>query len=432
MVASWPSVFRSLTTGILQRSVRDVLVVVVDQGLCSIVNFVTAVLVGRACGNDGYGLFVLGQTLLVALQGFQASLSGTPFTIFSPRLGSEDRELYLGSTLIQNLVISAVAALGFVVASVVVSATGRTDDFASVLLALSVASVFVLLRDFMRYVLLSQLRVWASLVMGLVANLSAIAMLFWAYTGHWLTAPNAYFIMASSSALPALFVLLSERRRIAFSMNELRQHLKKNWQFGQWLIARTLAYFFAIEIYPWALAFLRGPATAGIYGACMTLVAVVNPLFMGVNRYLGPKTAHAACEGTASVRRIVRSSIAVLAIAIVLFVVAAFTFGSWALGSIFGVEYQQGGYALSMLAIGLGIAALASPITSGIDALGKPRISFLAQLIGAGVSLTLGAVLVYAFGLLGAASGYTLSMVANALYRSKRFSEATRNRGADV
>ncbi len=421
---------RRLFAKTFRPAVRQATVVLFDQSFCSIANFLTSVLVARACTKAEYGIYVLGLTLLMTAMGIQTSLSGTPFTVLSPPLKGKDRQFYLGSTLVQHLIISAVASVAFVVAAGVVFITGRTDDFANVLVALAAASVFVLFRNFMRYVLLAQLRVWASLLMGLAANIATVGMLIWAYVGQWLTAPVAYLIMAGCSGPPVFFVLLRERKQIAFATNKLREHIQKNWRFGKWLIARAAAFFFAVQIYPWALMAFKGPNAVGLYGVCITLARVFNPLSVGVSRYLGPKTAHATCRGLGSVRRIVSSAMPILAVPLVFLLVGTFLFGNTGLVRIFGNKYQQAGHVLFVLALGISIRTLTSPITSGIEALWKPRINFVAQLIAAGISLTLGLILTFAFGALGAALGYTLSIALNALYRWKSFSEATQESGA--
>lgn len=424
------SLFRRFITRVFRPSARQGLVVLVDQSFCSIANFLTGVMVARACSKEEYGLYVLGFTLLITVMGIQTSLSGTPFTVLSQRLKAEEHRFYLGSTLVQHLVVSGVAAVGIAVAAVVLSASGQKDGFANVLAALAAASVFVLLRDFMRYVLLAEFRVWASLFMGLFINLATIGILLWAYVSHWLTGPVAYLIVAGCSGPPVLLVLLSKRKEIAFTTNKLREHLQENCKFGKWLLARIPAFFFAAQIYPWALLIFKGPSAVGVYGVCITLARIVNPFFAGVSRYLGPKTAHAACQTTANVRRVVWSAIAILVGPILFFLIGIIIFGNWAIGTMFGDKYQQGGHVLFVLALGISIGALTSPITSGIDALCKPRINFLAQLIGASVSLTVGVALVYAFGPLGAALGYVLSIAFNTLYRWKHFSIMTRDADA--
>lgn len=412
---------RRLFAKVFRPSIRQGVVVLFDQGFCSIANFLTGVLVARACSKAEYGLYVLGFTLLMTAMGIQASLSGTPFTVLSPPLKGKDRQFYLGSTLVQHLVVSAIAAFAFVVGAAVLFAAGRIDRFARVLFALGVVSVFVLLRDFMRYVLLAQLRVWASLLMGLVANVAIVFMLCWAYVGGWLTAPVAYLILGGCSGLPVLFVLLRERNRIKFATNKLREHLKENYKFGKWLIAQTVAFFFAVQIYPWALMAFKGAPAAGVYGVCLGLAAVLNPLFMGLNRFIGPKTAHAANQGVIQVHRVVYMSMLVICGFFLPFLVGTLFFGERAIVSLYGQKYMGIGGVFLIIMVQKTISGLASPISSGINALKRPDIGFVAQCLGGSVSILVGLPLAWAFGPLGAALGVCVASVFAVGYQLIRF-----------
>lgn len=414
--ANRESLFRRFFANAFRPSIRQATVVLVDQGFCSIANFLTGVLVARACSKAEYGIYVLGFTLLVTAIGIQTSLAGTPFTVLSPPLKGKDHQLYLGSTLIQHLAVSAMASVGFIIAAAVVFAIGRTDSLAGVLFALALASVFVLLRDFMRYVLLAQLRIWASLLMGLAANILTVGMLFWAFMGGWLTAPVAYLIMAGCSGLPVIFVLLRERKQIAFATNKLQEHIRRNWRFGKWLIARTAAYFFSVQIYPWALVVFKGASATGVYGACMTLAGILNPLFMGIIRYVGPKTAHAACGGSAAVRRTVYLVMSCLAVPVALFMLAFFLFGELALVRIFSAKYAGAGHILAIYAIGVGVETLMGPIASGLHALRRTQTTFRAEIVSSSFSILFGIPAVVLLGPCGAALGFLLSSLSRRIY----------------
>ena len=271
--------------------VRQGVVVLFDQGFCSIATFLMGVLVARTCGDNKreYGLYVLGFTLIVTLQIVQRCLVSVPFTIHSPHLNSRDHATYLGSTLIHHVVISGVAAVVFAIVAAMVSGTGRTDGFARILLALAVASVFVLLRDFTRYVLLAQLRVWASLLMGLAANIATVLMLLWANMGGWLNAPVAYLILGGSSGLPAIIVLLSNTKHLRVVKNALFGDLKKNWRFGRWTLAATGVTIMGIQVIPWFVLFFCGRSSVAEFGALRVVAGIIQPAISGVVGYLTPK-----------------------------------------------------------------------------------------------------------------------------------------------
>lgn len=419
--ANRESLFRRLIAKVFRPSVRQATVVLVDQGFCSIANFLTGVLVARACSKAEYGLYVLGFTLLMTSMGIQTSLTGTPFTVLSQRLKPGELRLYLGSTLVQHLAVSALASVGFLVAAVVVSGTGRTNGFEDVLFALAVVSVFMLLRDFMRYVLLAQLRVWASLLMGLAANVATVGILLLAYRGGWLTAPVAYLILGGSSVLPVFFVLLSERKRIAFARDKLRKHLKKNCRFGKWLIAQAIASFFAFQIYPWGLMFFKGSESTAVYGVCVGLAAILNPLFLGLNRYLGPRAAVAASKGISQIRHEVNLCIMLLIAPLLLFLLAAIFVGEWAIVAFYGSKFLGIGHIFSVYVFSTAFVAVNIMVNAGINASGRPYIIFQSRMIGLLLSVTLGLWLVHNFGPAGAVWGLLISRALTFGYQFARF-----------
>lgn len=400
---------------------QQVTVVLFDQGFCCIANFLTGVLVARACSKEEYGYYVLGFTLLTVAMNIQTSLAGTPFTVFSPRLRDKEHRLYLGSTLVQHLAVSAFAVLGFLAAAAVLFAARRTGNFAGVLFALAAASVFVLLRDFMRHVLLAQLRVWASLLMGLVANVATVGILLLAYRGGWLTAPLAYLILGASSSLPVLFVLLSETKWITFASNKLWEHVKENWRFGKWLIAQVIVVFVAIQMYPWVLMLFKGSAAAGTYGVCIGLAAIANPLFMGLNSFLGPRTAHAARKGSAQIHREVYLAMTFLAGPLLIILLCTILFGEWAIVTIYGREFAGLGHIFSIVMLAVVIAAMGGITDAGINALRRPDIAFRARLLALAVTVTLGIFLVYKLGPLGAALGVCVARAFSVGYQLMKF-----------
>lgn len=415
------SLSRRLAARIFQPSVRQALVTLVDQGFCSVTNFLTGVLLARACSKEEYGLYVLSFTLLVVVMDIQVSLSGTPFTVLSPYLKNRDRQFYFGSTLIQHLVVSVLAAIGFVIAAIVLSVTDRIHDFVNVLLTLAVACVFVLLRDFMRFVLLSQLRVWTSLLIGLIANVATGGLLFWAYFGAKLTVPIGYLIMAGCSGLTALLILLKERKQISFSTKSFHEHLRNNWTFGKWLVAHAIVDFVAIRFYPWALMLFKDSSAVAAYGICVIFAGVINPLLMGLNRFLGPQAAYIACNKTSRVHSEIYYWMALIVAPLFMFLILAFLFGERAIVAIYGSKFAGLGYMFSIYLLSHVIAAEGVVIGAGTNALKRPDISFKAQIVGLTTTITVGLFLAYRWGTLGAVIGVCVSRLVTLGYQFKQF-----------
>ena len=58
-----------------------------DQGVVSITNFATAVMIGRVCGKAELGVYSLAWTLITVATGIISTLISAPYTVFGPQLG---------------------------------------------------------------------------------------------------------------------------------------------------------------------------------------------------------------------------------------------------------------------------------------------------------------------------------------------------------
>ena len=242
-----------------------------DQGFCSIANFLTGVLVARACTKSEYGVFVLGLTILRFMTGLQNSLVSIPYTIQYPRCKVNNRSAYLGSTLVHQLVICILTAIGFFVASRVFAWRGAEDAMVSTMFMLSVASAAFMMREFIRLVMLAELRVWLNLAMSLFANSLTITAMLIAYRTKTLDSPNAYLIIAVCSGVPALIITGIYWQKMTLVSRRITADFKDNFQLGKWLVARNFAYIGAVSVYPIALASFHGTAAVAVYGACFAL-----------------------------------------------------------------------------------------------------------------------------------------------------------------
>ncbi|OHB61701.1 MAG: hypothetical protein A2167_01050 [Planctomycetes bacterium RBG_13_46_10] len=416
-----PSLPHRLSSRIFQPKFRRALVVFVDQCFYSITGFLTSILIAHTCSKSEYGLYVLGFTLLVIAMDIQVSLSGIPFTVLGPKLKHRERQLYLGSTLIQHLAVSILTAAGFAIAALVLAVTNQMHGFSNILLTLAVASVFVLLRDFIRCVLLSQFRVWSSLLMGLISNIATIGLMFWIYLSDKLTVPIGYLIMAACSGLTALTILLKEKRQIDFTIQMLREHIKINWTFGKWLAARSLVDFTALRLYPWALMLFKNSEDVAAYGVCVILAGIINPLLLGLNRFLIPQAAYTACNKASGVHHEIYHWMTLIVIPLLIFLLLTVLFGEQAIVAIYGNKFAGIGYIFSIYLLSHIIAAQCILICAGTNALKRPDISFRAEIAGLIATITLGLFFTYKWGTLGAVIGVCVSRFVAFVYQFIKF-----------
>ena len=94
---------------------REGMLTLADQAVASTTNFLTGVIIGRACTKEEFGLYMLGFTILFFATDLHASLVSTPYMIYSPRLKGRAHSLYTGSSLIHELGLSVMVIIVLVV-----------------------------------------------------------------------------------------------------------------------------------------------------------------------------------------------------------------------------------------------------------------------------------------------------------------------------
>ena len=397
------------------------LAVLFDQGLCSITSFVAGVLVARSCPPNEYGVYVLGMGILIAVMGFQATLSGLPFTVL--RLGFEEknRPAYLGSTVLQHLLLAAIAAFALLLVAGWFLIKDGMNGSGLWLLALVPMVCFVPFRDFLRYVFLAQFREGTSLLMNLMANVAIVALLYWAYRGGWLSVPVAFAILGGCSALAVLVFGVREGCQVAFVSHELRCHVRENWRFAKWLVAKHGMFLVYAQIYPWALAFMGGAVATAVYGACMVPAMVLAPLVQGLGRFIIPRMAQAASMGLPHLRRVVFGAMLLLALPLLALALAAAFFSEDVLRLLFQAKYAGYGPVVTVLALQSAVNVVASPLEHGLTAMRETPSVFRATFVGACIALVVGMPLVVLWGPMGAGCGLLCSMATVRAYELRSF-----------
>ena len=93
------------------REVVQTMWVVCDQAVVSLASFLTTVIVGRICGREELGIYVLGTTTFWLLAGIPNALAWTPYTSRAARMSPRRRARYNGSVTI-HMAILTVAIVG--------------------------------------------------------------------------------------------------------------------------------------------------------------------------------------------------------------------------------------------------------------------------------------------------------------------------------
>ena len=414
-------------TARLARRVRAGAVAIVDQGVVSAAGLLTGIIVARACGQAGFGVFVLCMSVVLLLLELQGALISTPYLVNAPSLAGDEARRYGGSALLHQLGLAALTSLGLLVAVFLIRREHPTLAAAGLVLALG--APLITLRDFLRRHCFARLRFDSALVMDAGAAVLQVGGLAALGLVGALSAPLALATVAASSALASVVWLRFNRRDFAPRFKDAGTDAVRNWVVGRWVFASGIAWAAAAQLYPWLIAVLRGAEDVAVWGAAMGVSALLNvPLLAGHN-LLGPRIARAkvSCDLSEFRAFVLRVSVS-FTVALLIAAVPLFVFGGWLLRLLYGSEYAAYGNVVALLAAGVAMSAASFGLSRGLFCLDRADFDFVVNLVPLAVLLLLGPALVSGRGVLGAAlalmTAHGLGAVARAVALVKAVSRA--------
>jgi len=401
---SWLSITFALLPG---GAARIGIITISSQAVNSATNFLTGVIIGRACGKEQFGLYMLGFSIVLFVMNVQNSLISTPYMVYSPRLSASGHTRYAGSTLINQLGLSALAMLGLALGGGLISLGIGPQELEPVMWALVTVIAFIMLREYARRVCFAGLRMATALLVDMcVAVVQVSGLLLLAYLDD-LSASRAYCVIGTACGLVALGWLIWSCRDFAFSLDQVTLDLARNWSFGKWIFASAMTWVMSANLYPWFLTTFYGTAETGIWAACIGIVALANPVFLGVGNLFGPKTAHAfAAEGPGKLRRTVIGGVGAFGLVIGPFCILAILFGGPLVVLAYGNEFADNGVVVSILALNLLVSGVAFAFSSGLIVMERAKLDFMSNLLALALTFTVGLWFTKSFGVAGAAIAF--------------------------
>lgn len=393
-------------------------VALADQMVASGTNFVTTIVIGRAVAKDQFGLYSLGFTLAVAALAVQNSLISAPYMVYSPRLKGPDHARYAGSTFLHQLAMVAVCLVVFAAVGAILSLGAGPAGLAPVVWALAAASPFILLRGYARGLCFAGLRMGTALLLdGAVAVLQLGTLIVLAKLGK-LSASRAFLTTGLACGIVGVVWAVAARRAFLMDLGQAVADLKRNWLLGKWVLGTAVAREASSGVFPWFVAAFHGVGAAGAFAACVNLVMLANPFLVAMTNLLVPTVSHVSARGGGHRMRslVLKSSVLLFAAMSVLFAVML-AWGGRLVALVYGSQYAGYGLAVSLLGFSFLVRSFVLPVDAGLLATERPDVMMKSHLAGGAVSLTLGTLLVWLHGVVGAAAADVVKTLVTTAFR---------------
>jgi O-antigen/teichoic acid export membrane protein len=411
------------------RSVaRQGLTTLIDQGVFSVTNFLTGVIVARSTSPGVLGLYSLGFGFVVLLTTVQTSVISVPYNVYAMRIPEEDRRAYTGSTAVHHLVLSgaSVALLG--AAGFFLARGAHLPGMGAVASTLAVVIPFVLAREYGRQLLFSRLRFSSALLVDAVVAAVQLGTLLVLARSGLLSAGTVFLAMGGACAVAIAIGATRARGLFALVASRILPAFRTNWVTGRWSVAASAVIVAGAQLYPWFTATSRGAGEAGALAACLGITALVNPLLIGMGNFVAPRIMHGFAErGIEGVQRVTRIAFAVVLAAMAIVCPLLFLAGGNLLELVYGARYGGYGFTVGLIAVAYFADWLSLPAHHALFFLDRAKVMFKGNLLVLAVTVLAGFALVARLGTGGAAMGL---LVGNSLATAYKWREYRKRMGS--
>ncbi len=368
-----------------------------DQGSVSLGNFLSNLILAKHLQPAEYGCFGLLFGFLLVANSFHSSFVTLPLSVYGANADSDERKRLTGNALVFNLVLAVPMSLACVGPCLVLNRVALSP-----LVALAMFLWFV--QETGRRALMAQLR-YRDAILGDAISYLGQAVIFGILARRGaLNIPVALIVMSATSAIAALLQIWQTGALIPAS-NELPAVAKRFYSFGIWPLLGNLANVLTIQIFPWTLALVRGPAQVAVYQAAANVLAVSHPLLLSIGNLIVPASARAmAAHGIAAARLVSIRYGAQGALLLGPYYAALLFFPRPALRLLYGVSspYLTLGFAVRSLVIAYSFAYLSQVMGSLFSGIARNKFVFIASLAGVAVSLVVAIPMIVMIGITGA------------------------------
>lgn len=397
--------------------------VIFDQGLYSLTNLVTGMILARAVTKDSYGIYVLIMSIGTTIMGIQRAIVSVPYTVSKDEFKDEDNSYLASSNLFLGII--------FIISSFFVVFMNNKSSIKNDLYAFIIIYIFILsilLKDYIRSYLLSHLKINNSVILGILINLFQIFFIFILFI---LKVDEVLQYIGVMAIISLIITIIFGIRNVKCNINlsKVKVHFINNFMFGKWILGASIIASLTSQSYPWMLSYFIDNESVATLGICIALGGLLNPVISGVYSYMLPKITQYRSD-IKKFKKSIFVATGVLAIIGVFWLVICILIGDKLMIILYSDKYSGLKIELVLAAIASIVSGATTCINAALDSLKRTDVAFGGLVVSFVVTITLGVLLAYFYGIKGALFAMIISNLVNMIYRyrglTKVFSERTK------
>jgi O-antigen/teichoic acid export membrane protein len=391
------------------QTAQQGIIAAADQGIISITNFASALLLARAVEPTEFGVYAVGFLLLHLLRALQDGLIVQPLSTYGPVMEIGAFRRYATENGVLQVLLAGSSAAAAAVFGWFLTFLGN-DTAGPTLFIMWFVFLTWPLQEFIRRCFYSRNQIPKGVVNTITASLIRLGVLvIWASENR-LNGQAGLNAIGWGSLIALTLGIWQARQFWTFRKIDVLKTARKNWEFGKWVLGGSLANWGAAELYPLLAAGIISFAAAGAYRALQNLVAPVHVLLRAIDTFLTPRAAwlyhH---QGFRGLSRGLRLIYMVSGIPILGLLVLVSLFPEPLLTLLYGETYLPYSEGMALMAVFYILWFAYWPLLAAYKAIRMTRPIFVANIAAIASMFTIGIWAIHKWGVYGAIGGQALN-----------------------
>lgn len=390
---------------------------IIRQILNLILGMLILVLIARELGPQGQGNY----SLIILLPGFLTTLFN--FGIGVSAAYYIGKQKYSLDTIYKTNIILAFVISFFIVIIGLISIIFLKDIFfqkvsVDILFLALVAVPLVIFKQYMQVIFqgLQDFKPFnLILIIGKVANLIAIFILFTGFYDGLLSAVIAYILGELTSVITAQIIL---QKKYSLQINKgvlSKEYTKDVFWFGVKTHFTNIMAFLNNRADIFLISYFLTPTYVGLYSVSISISEKLSIVTNSISTVLFPKISSLNNEDE-------RNKITSIVTRIILFIsvcggIILFFSAEWVIYILFGESYLESVNSFNILLLGVILATISRLIANDIAGRGKPELNMYVSFVLVISNIVLNILLIPKYGIVGAAWATTFANFINFLFK---------------
>jgi O-antigen/teichoic acid export membrane protein len=402
---------------------------VADQGISSVANFLTTILLARWLTLDQYGGYGLAFAVFQFALQLQNGVLLEPLSVLGPARHREDLSAYLSRQIPLHFILMTVAGAMVALAAAAFWAWGWLPEFSGTLLAVGVLLPLLTFPWLVRRILYVRSRPGRSAAASLLYGGILLATVLLLRAVGRLAPGTAIGAMAAAGLSTGVFIMPLRNDTRQIPRSALRSLLRESWQYGKWSTASGLLVAIAVQAQLVVTSGILGLGAAGVLRAAQNLIQPMAISITALAALALPSMSRDYGKGDfARLEQKLRWMTFLLVITASLYFLMLVVFKTDLIRALYGAKYAPYAGLLAVWGLVPIVMALNSGIGVGMKARQRPDLTLVLAIVWAVVSIGTGVWFTTIAGIWGAGVsavlGYLIAYLGTiVLYRKAARSE---------